>query len=65
MELTPGTVPPPLSRGISWLFMAKVPRLQYGVDRIEDGGWVILRRDAWGVIPNLAAVWGTGRTADY
>ena len=23
---------------VSWLFMAKVQRLQYGVDRIEDGG---------------------------
>ncbi len=22
--------------------MAKVQRLQYGVDRIEDGGWVVL-----------------------
>ena len=22
--------------------MAKVLRLQYGVDRIEDGGWVVL-----------------------
>ncbi len=23
---------------VSWLFMVKVQRLQYGVDRIEDGG---------------------------
>ena len=29
---------------------AKVRRLQYGVDRIEDGGWVVLGRDTWGVV---------------
>ncbi len=31
------------SRGVSWLCMAKVQRRQYGVDRIEDGGWVVLK----------------------
>ena len=36
----------PTGRGVSWLFMAKVPRLQYGVDRIEDGGWVVLEEQA-------------------